>query len=83
MDPVQKRWLFENWLADREDAFELAKYPALLQGMFTNPKAVNQFLNQEQRDKNAVSSSEEDFEESLKMVENPSKNRKRDKKLKK
>jgi hypothetical protein len=63
MDPVLKMWLYEQWLGDHRDNAELAKNHAYLLGSFTNPEAVQQLMS------NAIhESSDEDMEESLKMV---------------
>jgi hypothetical protein len=63
MDPVLKLWLYEQWVGDQRDDAELAKNHAYLLGSFTNPEAVQQMLNS-----NTHESSDEDFEESLKLV---------------
>lgn len=64
MDPVQKMWMFENWLADQSDDAELAKNQALLVGSFINPEAVKQMVG----DGNVHISTDEEFEESSRMV---------------
>jgi len=64
MDPVLKRWLFENWLGDRKDSAELAKNHAYLLASFDHADVVKQLLGQG----NVHVSSEEEFEESSKMV---------------
>jgi hypothetical protein len=63
MDPVLKLWLYEQWVGDQRDDAELAKNHAYLLGSFTNPEAVQQMMNS-----NTHESSDEDFEESLKLV---------------
>jgi hypothetical protein len=63
MDPVQKMWFYEHWLGNHRDNAELAKNHAYLLGSFSNPEAVQRMLNP-----NVHESSEEDFEESCKMV---------------
>lgn len=63
MDPVLKLWLYEQWLGNQRDDAELAKNHAYLLGSFTNPEAVQQLLSS-----NTHESSDEDFEESLKLV---------------
>lgn len=68
MDPVQKIWMFQNWLADQNDNAELAKNHAYLIGSFTNPEAVKQLMG----DNNVFESTDEDFEESTKMVRDAS-----------
>lgn len=64
MDPVQKMWYFNNWVADQNDEAELAKNHAYLLASFWNPEAVQQILG----DGNTHESTEEEYEESLKMV---------------
>lgn len=68
MDPVQKIWMYQNWLADQNDNVELAKNHAYLLGSFWNPEAVKQLMGEA----NVHSSSDEDFEESIKMVKDAS-----------
>ncbi len=64
MDPVQKIWMFENWWADQLDKAELAKNHAYLLASFSHPEAVKQILGEG----NVHASSEEEFEESSKIV---------------
>jgi len=64
MDPVQKRWLFNNWIASQNEQAELAKNHAYLVASFWNPEAVQQIMG----DGNVHQSSDEEFEESSKMV---------------
>ena len=64
MDPVQKFWMYENWLADQNDDAELAKNHAYLVASFWNPEAVKQILGEG----NVHESTNEEFEESSKMV---------------
>lgn len=63
MDPVLKMWLYEQWLGDHRDDAELAKNHAYLLGSFWNSEAVQQMLND-----NVHESSDEDMEESMRMV---------------
>ena len=63
MDPVQKMWLYENWIGDHRDEAELAKNHAYLLASFTNPEAVQKLINPTTHE-----SSDEDFEESLRIV---------------
>ena len=63
MDPVLKLWMFNQWVGDHKDNAELAKNHAYLIGSFTNPEAVQKLMNDKTHE-----SSDEDFEESLKMV---------------
>ncbi len=64
MDPVQKRWLFNNWIAGQNEQAELAKNHAYLVASFWNPEAVQQIMG----DGNVHLSTDEEFEESSKMV---------------
>jgi hypothetical protein len=64
MDPVQKRWLFNNWIASQNEQAELAKNHAYLVASFWNPEAVQQIMG----DGNVHQSTDEEFEESSKMV---------------
>jgi hypothetical protein len=63
MDPVQKLWLYEQWIGDHRDNTELAKNHALLIGSFSNPEMYQHMVND-----NVHESSDEDYEETLKMV---------------
>ena len=63
MDPVLKLWLYYQWLGDHRDEAELAKNHAYLLGSFWNAEAVQQMMNE-----NVHESSDEDMEESMKMV---------------
>ena len=64
MDPVQKVWMYNNWLADQIDKAELAKNHAYLLASFWNPEAVQQILG----DGNVHESTDEEFEESSRLV---------------
>lgn len=64
MDPVQKRWLFNNWIAGQNEQAELAKNHAYLVASFWNPEAVQEIMG----NGNIHLSSDEEFEESSKMV---------------
>lgn len=68
MDPVQKIWMFQHWQADQKDQVELAKNHAYLIGSFTNPDAVKELMDTG----NAYSSTEEEFEESSRIVKEQS-----------
>jgi len=65
MDPVQKIWMFENWLADQNDDAELAKNHAYLLASFSHPEAVQKLLG---NDGNTHQSTDEEFEETSKMI---------------
>ena len=64
MDPVQKLWFYEIWLADQKDEAELAKNQAYLIGSFWNPEAVKSLMG----DGNSHQSTDAEFEESTRMV---------------
>ena len=64
MDPVRKLWMYQNWIADQEDKVELAKNHAYLIGSFTNPEAVKQLT----KEANTYESSEDDLDETTRMV---------------
>lgn len=63
MDPVQKLWMYENWLADHMDAAELAKNHAYLVGSFWNPEAVKQLIDGPKH-----VSTDAEFEESTNII---------------
>lgn len=64
MNPVQKLWMFENWIADQNDDAELAKNHAYLLASFWNPEAVKEIIGSD----NKHISTDEEFEESLEIV---------------
>jgi len=64
MDPILKMWMFQNWIADRDDLAELGKNHAYLVGSFHNPEAVRKMLDQD----NKYASSDEEFEASTKLM---------------
>lgn len=64
MDPVLKMWLYEQWLGDHRDKADLAKNHAYLLGSFWDAEAVQQMLGG-----NVHESSDEDMEESMRMVQ--------------
>jgi len=64
MDPVQKIWMFENWLADQNDEAELAKNHAYLLASFDHPESVQKLLG----NNNTHQSTDEEFEETSRMI---------------
>ena len=64
MDPVQKMWMYNNWIADQNDKAELAKNHAYLLASFWNPEAVKEILGEG----NVHESTNEEYEESLRIV---------------
>jgi hypothetical protein len=65
MDPVQKIWMYENWVADQNDNIELVKNHAYLLASFDHPDAVKQILGD---DGGTHKSTDEEFEQSSNMV---------------
>lgn len=65
MDPVMKMWMFNSWLEDSNENVELFKHHGYLIGSFINPEAAKQLNGS-----NSYSVSEEEFEETTKMVRN-------------
>lgn len=68
IDPVHKMWMYNNWVADQNDQAELAKNHAYLLASFWNPEAVQKILG----NTNSHESSDEDYEESLRIVKEQS-----------
>lgn len=65
MEPIQKIWMFQNWMADQNDKMELAKNHAYLIGSFYNPEAVQQLM-----DGPTHESTDDELEDSINMVNN-------------
>lgn len=69
MDPLIKIWMFQNWAADQGDQAELAKNHAILLGSFWNPEMAKKMMG----DPGGTHvSSDEEFEESTRMVKSQS-----------
>ena len=64
MDPVQKIWMFHHWVGDQIDDAELAKNHAYLVASFDHPEEVKKLMG----DGDVHMSTDEEFEESSKMV---------------
>jgi hypothetical protein len=64
MDPVQKIWMFQQWVGDQIDEAELAKNHAYLLASFDHPEEVKKLMG----DGDVHMSSDEEFEESSRMV---------------
>jgi hypothetical protein len=64
MDPVQKIWMFHHWVGDQIDDAELAKNHAYLLASFDHPEEVKKLMG----DGDVHMSTDEEFEESSKMV---------------
>lgn len=65
MEPVRKAFYYHNWLADRSDKQELIKDLGLLIGSFIDVERVKNILGMNE---NKRISSDEEFDESTKMV---------------
>tara|TARA_B110000503_G_C7069011_1_gene380051 strand:- start:608 stop:916 length:309 start_codon:yes stop_codon:yes gene_type:complete len=64
MDPVQKMWMYENWIADQVEKAELAKNHAYLLASFSHPEAVKQIVG----DGNSIHTTDDEFEETSNMI---------------
>ena len=64
MDPVQKIWMFHHWVGDQIDDAELAKNHAYLVASFDHPEEVKKLMGEG----DIIVSSDEEFEESSRMV---------------
>ena len=64
MDPVQKLWMFHNWIGDQLDKAELAKNHAYLIASFDHPEEVKKLMG----GGDVHISTDEEFEESSRMV---------------
>lgn len=64
MDPVQKLWMFQQWIGDQIDNAELAKNHAYLLASFSHPEEVKKLMG----DGDVHISSNEEFDESSRMV---------------
>ena len=65
MDPVVRAWMFYNWSEDFVDNLELIKNHGYLIGSFTNPEAVQKLMG---KDGTTYSTSDKEYEESIKLV---------------
>jgi hypothetical protein len=65
MDPVQKMWMFYSWLEDKNENNESYKNHAYLIGGFSNPAMLQKIIDS---DNNRVAVSDQDFEESMRIV---------------
>ncbi|HLG26888.1 MAG TPA: hypothetical protein VI423_03805 [Paenisporosarcina sp.] len=66
MDPMLRRLTYEHWVRDEEQQYEMLKSQAILIGSFANPDAAKAMIKSDSPD---FESSEKDYEQSLKMVE--------------
>jgi hypothetical protein len=67
IDPIEKQFLFINWMHDQTEKFDLAKNHAYLIGSFINPEAAKKLS---EGDDTKIESETKDFEKSLEMVSN-------------
>lgn len=75
IDPIEKQYLFVNWMQDQTEKFEIAKNHAYLIGSFINPEAAKKLL---EGDADQIESEDEDFDKSIDMVSNfPTRNKKK------
>lgn len=73
LDPVLKVYMYEHWCRDQEEAFEMVRSQSILIGSFSNPAAARDMLKSDNPD---FASSEEDYQDSLKLIEENKKNTK-------
>jgi hypothetical protein len=66
MDPVQKIWMYENWIQDQNDMSELTKNHAYLLASFDHPEQVKKLLGKGQ----VFESTDEEFDELSKAIKN-------------
>ncbi len=58
--------MFNNWVQDQKDKYELLKHHGMFLGSFINPEAVKKMMDQ-----TTVTSTDEEFENTFKeLVEN-------------
>lgn len=65
-DPLLISYLYEHWVNEQKYDYELYRSLAILVGSFTNSDAAQKMIKDENPD---FESSEEDFEESTRIVE--------------
>jgi hypothetical protein len=65
MDPLMKAWMFHSWIQDLNDENKLLEDQGYLIGSFINPELVKKVLG---LGGDTYSSSEEDFENTTKML---------------
>lgn len=66
IEPMQKLWLYEAWIAKEENDLERDKAFAIFQGSFSNPEMARKFYNKENPQ---FQSSDKEWEDSWKMVQ--------------
>ena len=65
LPPMKRLWMYESWCQDLADKNEFAKSFSIFLGSFSNPEAAQHMLKQDNPD---YGSTDEDFEESTRMV---------------
>jgi len=65
IDPVMKAWMFYNWLEDYADENKMLENQGMLIGSFSNPELVQKILG---KDGQTFASSDEEFEETSRLV---------------
>lgn len=65
IDPVMRAWMFYNWLEDYYDENKMLENQGILIGSFTNPELAQKILG---KDGQQMSSTDEEFEETSRMV---------------
>lgn len=65
IDPVMRAWMFYNWLEDYSDESKMLENQGILIGSFTNPELAQKILG---KDGQQMSSTDEEFEETSRMV---------------
>ena len=65
IDPVMRAWMFYNWLEDYYDENKMLENQGILIGSFSNPELAQKILG---KDGQQMSSTDEEFEETSRMV---------------
>ena len=65
LSPLQRLWYYESWLADIEEKHEFARNYAIFTGSFANMELAQHIVAEDSPDH---ASTDEDFEESAKVV---------------
>lgn len=66
MDPAVKLWLYNSWAYDQEQEIEKIRNHAIFTGSFANPEMASKLVRKENPQ---FKSSEQDFDESYKLIE--------------
>lgn len=66
MSPIKKLWMYESWRADLADQHEFARSYSIFTGSFYNMELAQRLISAENPD---YKSTEEDFEQTVRMVE--------------